>query len=174
MRSVCNPTIFSGRSKRSSTSELVGGAGEFSAVSGSDVRAPTTTNMIEALSVLERRSLNRDDEITQQSGSQRPSSADAENLQACSSQPRLRIDRDSDASEGPKNVLCRILIDVRPTAEDVLGDDRVASALRPGQCRIVRRALAKRSMRTPMVKIDNDAPTLTVDGPIRGRFAVVS
>jgi hypothetical protein len=39
------------------------------------------------------------------------------------------------------------------SAEDVLGDDLAAGALRPEHCRIARRALAKRSMRTPMIEI---------------------
>jgi hypothetical protein len=38
------------------------------------------------------------------------------------------------------------------TAEDGLGDDLAACVLRPNHCRIVGRALAKRSMRAPMIK----------------------
>jgi hypothetical protein len=41
------------------------------------------------------------------------------------------------------------------SAEDVLGDDLAAGALRPEECRIAGRVLAKRSMRTPMIKIIN-------------------
>src|SRR5215469_9005069 len=44
-------------------------------------------------------------------------------------------------------------VDVMQSVEDVRCDDLPVGGSRPKHCRIARRALAKRSMRTPMIKV---------------------